>query len=176
MFGFRKRAAARMEMIERLHGAVVAASRAPHLYGSETLPDTVEGRFESLVLHALLVLRRLRALPSPAADVAQDFIDSVFAYLEIAMRESGVGDMGVSKRMKKLARAYYDRTLRYEAALNARDPDALAAELARRVGVPATRFGSFIRHLGALETRLAAADLDGVLGAGVLAPAELAAP
>lgn len=162
VFGFRKRTAS-LETIARLHNAVVDASREPGLYRSGMLPDTVEGRFESLVLHVLLLLRRLRTLPPPADDIAQELVDAVFAHLEIAMRESGVGDMGVPKRMKKLARAFYDRTLRYEEALTAGDEEAVAGEVGRRLALPSEEFSGIARYMLDLERRLAGCDLDRLL-------------
>lgn len=149
--------------VERLYGAVVAASRHPALYEIHGLPDTLDGRFESLVLHGLVVLRRLRALPAPAQDVAQDLVDAVFAHLEIAMRESGIGDFGVPKRMKKLGTGFYDRLTAYEAALDA-GPDALAAALGDRLGLP-DGLGSFAREIVAAEARLATCDLAAILAA-----------
>ncbi|WP_245512900.1 ubiquinol-cytochrome C chaperone family protein [Enterovirga rhinocerotis] len=150
-------------MVDRFHAAVVDASRDPRLFGDGGFPDTIEGRFESLVLHVMLVLRRLRNLPAPAGDMAQDLVDTVFAHLEIALRESGVGDMGVPKRMKKLGRAFYDRTAKYEAALEARDPASLAAELAKRLGGEAATYAGLAEYCLASETTLASRDLDGLL-------------
>jgi cytochrome b pre-mRNA-processing protein 3 len=162
MFGFlRKRSGS--DLIGECHIRIVAASREPALYTSLGLPDTVEGRFESLTLHVLLVLRRLRALPPPAAEAAQELVDTVFTDLEVALRESGVGDFGVPKRMKKLGRAFYDRTAKYDPLLDAGDAAALAAAVAARVEVePASLFG-FARHVLAAEEQLATADLDSVL-------------
>lgn len=131
MFGLWRRRSG--DAIGEMHTRLVAASRDPALYGVGGLPDTVEGRFESLTLHTLLVLRRLRQLPDPAGDAAQELIDAVFAHLEIALRETGVGDFGVPKRMKKLARAFYDRTSRYDPVLDRADPEALAGEIATRL-------------------------------------------
>lgn len=174
MFGFAARAE-RRRVIDRLHHDVVAQSRRPSLYGPGGLPDTVEGRFEALTLHVLLVIRRTRTLPPPAEEVAQELIDSVFAHLEIAMRESGVGDFGVPKRMKKLARAFYDRTLKYESALAAGDDGALAQELGLRVGAEPEALRGVLRELEATRRRLDGADLEALLdgrawGGGAAAP------
>lgn len=162
MFGFRQRRARRDGLIHRLHDAVVEASRTPALYGPDGLPDTVDGRFEALVLHALLVLRRLRALPAPAADVAQDLVDALFAHLEIALRESGIGDFGVPKRMKKIGQGFYDRIDKYEPALAAGAP-ALAAAIAGRVPVPPEAAARIAAYCLETEALLAEADLDRIL-------------
>ncbi len=162
MFGFLRRDR-RDDVIDRFHAAIVEASRAPALYGPGGVPDTVEGRFESLALHVLIVLRRLRELPAPASEVAQDLVDSVFAHLEIALREMGVGDFGVPKRMKKLGQAFYDRTSKYEASLVARDAEGLAGELAVRLGLSPPDVARFARYCLAAERGLAGLALDALV-------------
>lgn len=171
MFGSRQRAA-RADLIGRFHAAIVAASRAPELYGPGALPDTVEGRFESLTLHVLLVLRRLRGLPAPAADVAQELVDAVFAHLEIALRESGIGDFGVPKRMKKLGRAFYDRTAKYEDALAERDAGALAKKIEGRLSLDEGAALGVARYCLESEAALAACDLDRLLAGPPFARAD----
>ncbi|MFL5110364.1 MAG: ubiquinol-cytochrome C chaperone family protein, partial [Microvirga sp.] len=79
----------RAPLIEGLHGRIDDAVRQPALYLRLAVPDTVEGRFECLVLHVVLVLRRLRRLPSPAKDVAQDLVDAFFRQLDGSLREMG---------------------------------------------------------------------------------------
>ena len=121
-------------VIERLYAELVAASRQPALF-SGAIEDTFEGRFESLTLHAALALRRLNGLPEPGPDMAQDLIDAVFRHFDSALREMGVGDTVVPKRMKKLAEAFLGRSAAYDAALR-EGPDALLGALARNVVAP----------------------------------------
>ena len=151
------------DTVAGLHARIVAASRRPDLYGEGGLPDSVEGRFESLVLHATLVLRRLRRLPPPADDLSQDLVDAVFAHLEIALREMGVGDFGVPKRMKKLGQAFYDRAARYDPLITAGDRDGLAAMIAARLDMPAVALAGTAAFVLASERELSGADLDAVL-------------
>ena len=165
MFGFLKRRSG-PGAVEALHARIVEASRDPSLYGPGGFPDTVEGRFEALTLVALCVLRRLRTLPPPAGDVAQDLVDTVFAHLEIALRELGVGDMGIPKRMKKLGRAFYDRAGGYDRLLAAGEPGPLAAALADRLAVEAPVEAAHV--VLALEAKLAGADLARILSAAPL--------
>lgn len=169
MFGlWRKRSG---DAVGEMHTRIVAASRDPALYGPRGLPDTVEGRFESLTLHTLLVLRRLRQLPDPAGDAAQELIDAVFAHLEIALRETGVGDFGVPKRMKKLARAFYDRTSRYDPVLDRADTDALAGEIATRLpDAELEGLRHVARALLSSERVLAKSDFGAILAGPVFAP------
>jgi len=128
---------------ERLYGEIMAAARRPALflppYGA---PDTLEGRFDMLVLHAFLVIRRLAAMPAPAPAMAQELSNHLFAALDRALREMGVGDLAVPKRIAKLAADYNGRRTAYEAALG-EGGDALAAALARNV------FGSAEPSVGA---------------------------
>jgi cytochrome b pre-mRNA-processing protein 3 len=71
--------------VDAVYGDIVAAARLPRLYRDLGVPDTVMGRFDSLALHLILVLRRLRALPPPAESLAQDLVDRFFADLDLAM-------------------------------------------------------------------------------------------
>jgi cytochrome b pre-mRNA-processing protein 3 len=164
MFGLWRRDNGR-GVVDALHHRIVEQSREPALYEAGGLPDTVEGRFESLDLHVLLVLRRLRALPAPADEVAQELVDRVFAHFDISLRELGVGDSGVSRRIKKLASAFYNRLRRYDPLLDAGEPAALAAEIATHVEVAPGRVMPLARYALASEGTLAACDLDAILNA-----------
>jgi len=164
--GLFRRARARRRAVEGLHLALSQAARRPGLYTRLGVPDTVEGRFESLCLHAILVLRRLNRLPAPAAEVAQDLVNSVFTQLDASLRELGVGDMGVSKRMKKLGAAFYGRAEGYDAALEAGDTAALRAVLVRNVLGGEGDGRALSAYVQAADAALAGADLDGLLGSG----------
>jgi cytochrome b pre-mRNA-processing protein 3 len=145
----------------------VAAARRPALFLEGGAPDTVMGRFETLTLHVALVLRRLRDLPPPAGEAAQDLVDRFFAGLDDAMRQIGIGDTSVPKKVKGLAKAFYGRAGAYDAAL-ARDasPEALEAAIARNVldrpyDVSAARW--LADDARALAMRLAAADFAAIM-------------
>ena len=159
----------RRPLIEALHRSVAAASRAPALYASLGVPDSVEGRFESLSLHAVLALRALRRLPPPADDVAQDLVNHLFGQLEASLREMGVGDVAVPKRMKRLAQAFYGRAAAYDEALDKGDRDALAIALGRNVLGGDTASGLAAYALAA-DRNLAGRDLDALLSRGVPFP------
>jgi cytochrome b pre-mRNA-processing protein 3 len=120
--------------VELVYGDIVAAARLPRLYRDLGVPDTVMGRFDCLALHLVLVLRRLRALPPPADGLAQELVDRFFADLDAALRQIGIGDVSVPKKVKKLGQAFYGRAEAYEAAL-AQDAaaNALDQALARNV-------------------------------------------
>lgn len=163
-----RRNGARRRAVAGLHRHLNAAARGPALYTGLGVPDTVEGRFEALCLHAYLVLRRLNRLPEPAADVAQDLVNSVFAQFDASLRELGVGDLGVGKRMKKLGAAFYGRAAGYDAALEARDDAGLCTVLARNVlgGAKDAEAAGLAAYVRAADAALDSADLDALLGPG----------
>jgi cytochrome b pre-mRNA-processing protein 3 len=123
-------------VIERLHGDIVAAARDPVLFTDYGIPDTLDGRFESLALHASLVLRHLKELPAPAPEIAQDVADAIFRHFDQGLREMGVGDTTVPRRMRDLAEAFLGRATAYSEALAKPEAErhaALAAALARNI-------------------------------------------
>lgn len=156
----------RRDVIETLYQGIAAASREPLLYLDLGIPDTVEGRFEAVTLHIVLVLRRLRQLPPPADEVAQDLVDCFFCHLDASLRELAVGDLAVPKRMQTLAGAFNGRSRAYDEALNAGEGFALAETLGRNVvgnGEPAHDLASYVRRS---EADLAGLGLDGLLREG----------
>jgi cytochrome b pre-mRNA-processing protein 3 len=169
IFGLFGRKRARMAPVNALLERIVGASREPVLYREGGVPDDFEGRFEALTLHLFLVLRRLRELPAPAADVAQDLIDAAFSYLELGFRQGGISDVAVPKRMKKIGRSFYGRLGGYEEALAAAAPDALEAALQRNVGAGVDA-PALARHVRAAAAVLATRTLDDILAADPLFP------
>jgi cytochrome b pre-mRNA-processing protein 3 len=156
----------RQARIEALYRRIAEASRDQALYADLGVPDTVEGRFEAVALHVVVVLRRLRKLPAPAGDVAQDLVDHFFAQMDATMRESGVGDMGVPKRMKKLAAAFFGRAAAYDRGLEEGEEATLAAAFASHgIGAGADQAG-LARYAIALDKRLAQASLEELLDGG----------
>lgn len=117
-----------------LYARVVAQARTPGLYTDLGTPDTVEGRFELYSLHTYLLLERLKGQGPQAAETAQALFDTYLSGLDNALRELGVGDTVVGKRMRKLGEAFYGRVQSYEVALAALpDRTELEALVARTV-------------------------------------------
>lgn len=116
-----------------LYGASVAQARHPALYTIFGVADTVDGRFEMVVLHTILVIDRLRAGGEAEQAAGQDVFDLHCADMDRSLRELGVGDLGVPKRMKQMSERFYGRAEAYRAALAARDADALRAAIERNV-------------------------------------------
>lgn len=117
---------------DRLLAAVTHASRRAPLFGAGRIPDTFDGRFEAMALHGALALIRLRT-EHGAEPLAQDFTDRLFRLFDAGLREDGVGDLAVAKRMRGLASSFYGRLEAYGSALAAGDGMALAAALGRNV-------------------------------------------
>jgi cytochrome b pre-mRNA-processing protein 3 len=126
------RRSANRHLIDRLRGEIVAAARDPVLFTEYGIEDSLDGRFEALALHAALVLRSLNRKKPPAQEMAQDLTDSLFRSFDAALREMGVGDTGVPKRMRTIAGAFLGRATAYDLALDGGTPQ-LAAALARNV-------------------------------------------
>lgn len=119
---------------ERLLAAVTQASRRPALFGAGRIPDTLEGRFEAMAVHGALALIRLERDPG-AGPLAQLFTDRLFRGFDAGLREAGVGDLSVPKRMRRLAGDFYGRLSAYSGAIGGDDEAALARVLGRNVFV-----------------------------------------
>ena len=117
-----------------LYGAAVAAARQPRFFAELGGPDTLDGRFDLVPLHVALLIRRLRRDPDVAGPkLAQAVFDAMFADMDVNLREMGVGDLVVGKRVKRMWEAFHGRAAAYEAAVDAGDAAALAAALARNI-------------------------------------------
>ena len=119
--------------IDALYARAVAQARTPGFYTAMGVADRIDARFELYTLHVLLLVMRLRELGEEGGEVAQALFDTYVSALDDALRELGVGDVAVGKKMRKLGEALYGRMQAYEAALSADDAEALSAALARNV-------------------------------------------
>jgi cytochrome b pre-mRNA-processing protein 3 len=128
---FRKPRAPLRDTIEVIYGMIVTQAREPTFYRDLGVPDTVNGRFDLLVLHLWMVLRRLRSV-GDAAKVSQALFDRFCSDMDANLREMGVGDLAVPKRMQAFGEAFYGRSAAYDAALaSGREP--LARALCRNI-------------------------------------------
>lgn len=116
-----------------LYGAAVRAAREPVWFEALGVPDTLDGRFDLVGLFAALVIRRLRAWPAPGPAMAQAVFDAMFADMDLNLREMGVGDLSVPKKMRAMWEAFHGRALAYDAPLDAGDEAGLSVALARNV-------------------------------------------
>ncbi|MEP9389259.1 ubiquinol-cytochrome C chaperone family protein [Mesorhizobium sp. KR9-304] len=176
LFG-RERSANRA-ITESLYASIVAAARQPPFYSDWNVPDTPLGRFEMLSLHMFLFQHRMHGETGASQELAQILIDDFFEDVDHSLRELGIGDLGIPKRMKKLARMYYGRTAAYDDALGRNDRETLRAALMRNIRPDAevwpegARLADYV--IVAVEV-LAAQDSDAIRGGSISFPAPAAA-
>jgi cytochrome b pre-mRNA-processing protein 3 len=113
---FARKAKANEAIVIRTYETIVAAARQPLYFSDWNVPDTALGRFESLSLHMILFLRRSKAASGPLRELAQEVVEEFFKDVDHSLRELGIGDPGVPKRMKKLAKMFYGRAESYDKA------------------------------------------------------------
>ncbi|MDB5448512.1 MAG: hypothetical protein JWQ97_3829 [Phenylobacterium sp.] len=153
-----------------LYAGAVEQSRAPALYAALGAPDTVEGRFEIYTLHVVLLLDRLNAPVPQAKEVSQALFDTYVKALDHALREMGVGDLSVGKKMRKLGEAFFGRVKSYHAAFAALpEVQPLRDLLTRTVydaGDPA-KAPALAAYVTAQRAHLAGQPIEGVLAGRV---------
>jgi len=124
--------------IRGLYGGIVAQARSTAFYTHYGVADSVEGRFELIVLHLVLILRRLGGEQAPGPrgpgrTIGQQLFDIFCRDLDDNLREMGVGDLAVPRRMRSFGEAFYGRQAAYGAALGAADDGELEKALARNI-------------------------------------------
>jgi len=128
----RFRRGVRPDTISALYGMIVAQARMPCFYQDYAVPDTVNGRFDVIVLHMSVVLDRIAIEPS-LRELGQGLFDHFWQDMDHNLREMGVGDLAVPKRMRSLGEAFYGRAGAYRVALGHEDPRALVEALIRNI-------------------------------------------
>jgi cytochrome b pre-mRNA-processing protein 3 len=116
-----------------LYRSLVEKARDPAFYAALGVPDTVNGRFDMLVIHAMLVLRRLRGGGNAADRTGKAMLELLFRDMDQSLREMGIGDMGVGKHIKKMAKAMFGRAEAYEAGLDSSDPAIISQVLKENI-------------------------------------------
>jgi cytochrome b pre-mRNA-processing protein 3 len=125
------------DTVHAAYAAAVAQAREPAFYADHGVPDTLDGRYEMIMLHIFLILHRLRDMPQ-AKDFGQALFDLLFADMDRNLREIGVGDLSVGKHVKRMAQSFYGRAAAYQDGLaGAADlGEALRRNLYGTVGAP----------------------------------------
>jgi cytochrome b pre-mRNA-processing protein 3 len=163
----RFRRSSQSRSIRALYGAIVAQARSACFYAAYGVPDTIDGRFDLIVLHLVLLLNRLGRSAETGRNLGQELFDEFCRDLDANLREMGVGDLAVPKKMQRFAEAFYGRQSAYLGALAATDGRDFEKALARNIfqaGVDggAARLASYAR---AALVELDAQD-DGALSRG----------
>jgi cytochrome b pre-mRNA-processing protein 3 len=120
------------EAVELAFARVVAQARRQVFFTELGVPDTIDGRFELLCLHAFLYLHRLKRERPQSEALAQAFFDRMFADLDRGLREIGVGDLSVGRQVMRMAEGFYGRVRAYEEGLG-EGGKVLEAALARNL-------------------------------------------
>ena len=154
---------------DRLYAQIVTQSRHPDFYTQGRVADSVDGRFDMIVLNVFLVIRRLKQDGEEAGRLSQYLFDVMFENMDSSLREMGVGDLSVSKKIKAMAEAFYGRVSAYEDGLRADDdsvlPKMLLRNLYRDAAVPDDVLELMARYVRRQETSLGAQP-SGELNAG----------
>jgi len=164
----------------QLYGRIVEQARRPGFYLAGGVPDTLDGRFELIALHAFLVLNRLRAERKRTEGLAQRLFDTMFGDMDRGLRELGVGDLSVGKHVGRMAQSFYGRVVAYErglaegaAVLGEGLKRNLYGTLAAPAGDHVAALASYVEHAAAL---LGEQPIDRLLAGEVAFPAEPAPP
>src|SRR5690606_11534054 len=136
-----------------VYNAIVAQSRQPFFYADWQVPDTVTGRFDMISLHLALLFRRLRAETGEQKEFSQAVFDLFFKDMDRSLREMGVGDLGVPKRIQKMGNIFFGLLAAMSEAMDRNDAEALQAVLSRNIFDGATG-----PHVAALADYLLAED------------------
>ncbi|MDX2308335.1 MAG: ubiquinol-cytochrome C chaperone family protein [Hyphomicrobium sp.] len=152
---------------KHLYGAVVAAARRPELFRAVNAADTPLGRFEVLALHMVLVLERLEADGAATEAARRRLVEAFVEDMDDSMREMGIGDLAVPKKVKKAAGALYDRVATLRPLLATGAEPELAEALARDVpAAPGATIdaGRFARYVLSADRALAGQPTESILG------------
>lgn len=158
MFRWTKRSP-RADTIRTLYGVIVAQARRPAFYANYGVADTPEGRFDLILLHLILFVRRLRVEAAPIRALGQGAFDLFCRDMDHSFREMGIGDLAVPRHMRRVAEAFYGRAAAYDEAIATAGEEQLAAVLARNIFPESTAPSACARRLAGY-VRAAIAELD----------------
>jgi cytochrome b pre-mRNA-processing protein 3 len=121
------------KIAREIYVLIVAKARQPYFYAELGVPDTVDGRFDMITLHAILVIEFITKGGKASKALSQQIFDEMFADMDRSLREMGAGDLSVGKKVRKMAEVFYGRAKAYREALAQDDLNGLTAALARNV-------------------------------------------
>jgi cytochrome b pre-mRNA-processing protein 3 len=149
-----------------VYSAIVAQSRQPRFYADWLVPDTVTGRFDMISLHLALLFRRLRAETGQQKEFSQAVFDLFFKDMDRSLREMGVGDLGVPKRIQKMGNIFFGLLAAMNEAMDRSDHAALQAVLSRNVfdGATGPHVEALAEYLFAEDQALAGQSPNSITG------------
>lgn len=152
-----------------VYTAIVAQSRRPQFYAEWGVPDTVTGRFDMISLHLALLFRRLRAGDADQKAFSQAVFDLFFKDMDRSLREMGVGDLGVPKRIQKMGNIFFGLLAAMNEAIDRLDQPALEAVLSRNIydGASGPQVAAMAQYLIAEDRRLAAQSAGAITGGAI---------
>ena len=109
-----------------IYQKIVTFSRNKIFYTNYNVPDTIDGRFDMLILITIIVVYRLSKIKNEGIELSQKIFDTVFKDLDFSLRELGAGDVSVANNMKKLISSYMGRQKVYVEAFKNKDEEFLA--------------------------------------------------
>lgn len=130
---FKRKSRTSPQAVTAVYNAIVAQSRQPVFYQEWQVPDTLTGRFDMISLHMALVLRRLRQKDDTTGEFAQNLFDLFFADMDRSLREMGVTDLGVPRKISQMGGLFYGMLGKVTDALDSEDPVELEAVLQRNI-------------------------------------------
>jgi cytochrome b pre-mRNA-processing protein 3 len=146
---------------ENLYKEAVQQARQPGFYAELGVADSVDGRFDLIAVHVFLLLHRLGQEGADGKALAQALFDLMFSDMDFNLREMGVSDLSVGKKVKTMAKAFYGRIAAYEAGLADEKVlgEALIRNLYRGAAVEATQVGLMAGYVRRMADHLAGQSL-----------------
>ena len=138
-----------------LYLEVVTQARQPYFYTDLAVPDTPDGRYDMIMIHAFLLLHRLKRDLPHTEELSQDLFDIMFEDMDKSLREMGAGDVGIGRRIKEMAKAFYGRIAAYDESLK-RSDESLDIALQRNVYRKSSANDEQVKALGSYMRREAA--------------------
>lgn len=152
---------------------IVAQARQPVFYTQFGVPDTIDGRFDLIVLHAVLLFRRLSGEGKEASAFAQNVFDLFFHDMDASLRELGVSDVKVPKKIKTMGEAFYGRADAYMESIDNESVVDLAAALKRNIFADAEgdiKDVALARYVSATASHLDALAPDSIIAGAISFP------
>lgn len=175
MLALFRRRRRRADAAKTLYARLVGQARAPALFVDFRVPDSLDGRFDLVVLHAHLLFRRLKATGREGVKLGQAVFDVLFADMDDALRELGVSDLSVARKVRDMTSAFYGRAAAYEGALAPGAADDALREVLRRNVYRGTRptaeaIDGLAGYVRAVDAALARHDLSALYAADLALP------